>query len=57
MRTIAFHDQSTVRADFLDDRFARIRWLLTEFKNNSRKYYRHTEFVVIDELCFVQLRF
>ena len=32
MRTITFHDHNTVRADFLEDRFARIRWFLTEFE-------------------------
>ena len=32
MRTITFHDHNTVRADFLEDRFARMRWFLTEFE-------------------------
>ena len=49
MRIITFHDHSTVRADFLDDRFARMRWFLTEFENHARKYYRHTEFAAIGE--------
>ena len=43
--TITFHDHSTVSADFLDDRFACMKWFLTEFENNARKCYRHTEFV------------
>ena len=49
MRKITFHYHSTVTADFLHDRFARMRWFLTKFQNNPRKYYRHIEFVVIDE--------
>ena len=44
MRTITFHDHSTVRDDFLGDRFACMR-----FEKNAWKYYRHTEFFVIDE--------
>ena len=44
MRTITFHDHNTVRADFLEDRFAR----MTEFEKNARKYCRYTEFVAID---------
>ena len=31
MRPITFHDHNTVRADFLKDRFARMRWIFTEF--------------------------
>ena len=42
MRT-TFHDHSTVRADFLEDRFARMRWFLTI----SKKW---AEFVVTDEI-------
>ena len=49
MRTITFHDHDTVRANFLEDSFAHMRWFLTEFEKNARKYYWHTEFVVIDE--------
>ena len=49
IRTLSFHYHNTVRADFLDDRFAHMRWSLMEFENNTRKYYRHTEFAVIDE--------
>ena len=37
MRTMTLH------------RFARMRWFLTEFEKGARKYYQHTEFVVIDE--------
>ena len=29
--------------------FARMRWFLTDFEKSARKYYQHTEFVVIDE--------
>ena len=32
--TITFHDHSTVRADFLDNRFAHMKWFLIEFENN-----------------------
>ena len=32
MRTITFHDHNAVRADFLADRFARMRWFWTEFE-------------------------
>ena len=32
MRAITFHDHNTVRADFLEDKFPRIRWFLTEFE-------------------------
>ena len=49
MRTITFHDHHTIRADFLEDKFARMRWFLTEFEKNVRKYYWHAEFVLIDE--------
>ena len=38
----------TVRADVLEDRLARMRWYLAEFEKYARKYYRYTEFVVID---------
>ena len=44
MRAITFHDHNTVRDDFLGDRFACMR-----FEKNAWKYYRHTEFFVIDE--------
>ena len=40
--TITFHDHSTVRADFLDNRFAHMKWFLIEFENNTRKYYGDT---------------
>ena len=49
MRTITFHDHKAIRTDFLKNRFARMRWFVSEF-NNTRKYYRHTEFVAIDEI-------
>ena len=48
-RKLTFHDHNTVRADFLEDRFARMTWFLTEFLKNAQKYYWHTEFVVLDE--------
>ena len=32
MRAITFHDHNTVRDDFLEDKFARMRWFLTEFE-------------------------
>ena len=35
MRTITFHDHNTVTADFREDRFARMRWFLTEFESIS----------------------
>lgn len=37
MRTKKIHDHNTFRVDFLDKRFARIRWFLTEFENNADK--------------------
>ena len=49
MRRKIFHGNNTVRDYFLEDRFARMRWFLTEFEKNALKYYQHTEFVVIDE--------
>ena len=49
MRTITFHDHNTVRGDFLEDRFARMRWFLIEFEKNAWKCYWHTEYVVINE--------
>ena len=49
IKTITFRDHNTVRADFFQGRFAHMRWFLTEFEKYARKYYRHTEFVVIDE--------
>ena len=49
MRAITFYEYNAVRADFLEDKFARMRWFLTKFFKNAWKYYRHTEFVVIDE--------
>ena len=48
MRTITFHNK-TVRTDFL--RFTSMRWFVTEFKNNSRNYYRYTEFCINETLC------
>ena len=38
-----------IRTDFLKNRFAHIKWFVSEF-NNTRKYYRHTKFVAIDEI-------
>lgn len=49
MRNMTFHNQETLRSAFLKDRFARIHWLIKNFENNSRKYYRHTPYTVIDE--------
>ena len=49
MRTMISHYHNTVRADFLENKFSRMRWFFTECEKNARKYYRHTEFVVIDE--------
>ena len=62
MRTTTFHEHNTVRADFLEYRFARMKWFLTEFEKNARKYYRHTEFLVKDKTlrniyAFVFLKF
>ena len=48
-RTITFHDHSTLRTDFLDDRFVCMRCFLKKIENNARKYYRDTEVVVTDE--------
>ena len=48
MRTITFHDHSTVRTDFLDDSLGYTRLFLTEFQNNARKYDHHAEFAAID---------
>ena len=48
-RTRTFYDHNTVRVDFLEDRFARMRSFLTEFEKNVWKYYRNTEFVVMDK--------
>ena len=49
MRAIAFDDHNTVRADFFEYGFARLRCFLTEFEKNVRKHYCHTEFAVMDE--------
>ena len=49
MRTITFHDHNTVRGDFLEDRFACMRWFLIEFEKNAWKCYWYTEYVVINE--------
>ena len=49
IRRTTFHDHNTVIADFPEDRFVRMGWLLTEFEKIARNYYRHTEFAVIDE--------
>ena len=52
MKSITFYDHKKIRTDFLEDKFAAVRWFLTKFENNVRQYYHHTEFVVIDEtLC------
>ena len=32
-----FHDHNTVRADFLEDRFACMKWFLTEFEKKKKK--------------------
>ena len=44
MRTITFHDHNTVRADFLEDGSACVRWYLTESERNAQKYYWYPEF-------------
>ena len=31
-----FHDHNTVRADFLEDRFACMKWFLTEFEKKKK---------------------
>ena len=41
MRTITFHDYSSVRADLLDDSFACMKWLLTKFESNARRIGCH----------------
>ena len=46
MRNLSFNDPFTLRQDFLNDRFARMRWILTKFEDNARKHYKHTEFVL-----------
>lgn len=48
-RKITYHEHKTIRTNFLDNKFVRMRWFGTKFENNVRKYYRHTEFVVIDK--------
>ena len=42
MKTITFHDYKKIRIDFLENRFAAMRWFQTEFKNNARQCYRYT---------------
>ena len=37
MRTVTFHDHNTVRADFVEDRFARMRSFLTEFEKKCEE--------------------
>ena len=32
MTAITFHNHNTERADFVEDRFARMRWVLIEFE-------------------------
>ena len=36
LRAITFHDHNAARADFLEDKFFRIRWFLTEFEKKMR---------------------
>ena len=49
MRAITFYNINTVRADFLEDRFPRIRWFLTTFYGKCAEVLPTTKFVVIDE--------
>ena len=55
MKNISFHD--TLRQEYVTDRFARMRWLVTSFERNARMYYKHTAFGCIDETLRKLLRF
>lgn len=63
MRTRTSNSNETIWADFLENRFARIWWLVAEFENNTWEYYRPTEFFCdkwsfTKFLClFLQLQF
>ena len=46
MITITFYDHKTIRTDFPENRFARMRWFVTEF---ARNHYCHNWFIVIDK--------
>ena len=49
VRTITSHDHKKIKIDLFVDRFVRMEQLVTKSENNVQKYYRHNEFVVIDE--------
>ncbi len=49
MRHLSFHHPRTIAREFLQDRFARMRKLVTDFESNCRRMYRHGKQVVIDE--------
>ena len=49
MANIVFHNQETIQQVFLNDRFAKIRWLVDNFEKNAREIYRHTPFTAINE--------
>jgi len=55
LQCLCFYDNNRLRQDYLTDVFAKGRVLLDKFERNCREYYRHHEFVCLDETlinCF-----
>lgn len=50
MRCLTFDNRDNIRSNILNDRLARMRWLVTQFEKNARKSYHHSELVCIDEI-------
>ena len=49
IKSLSFHDHTTLRSDIVGDAYAKVRWLLDTFERNACLHYNHTEFVVLDE--------
>ena len=46
---LTVYNHENIRREFMNDKFAKMRWLVTKFEENARKHYRHTPLVCIDE--------
>ena len=48
-KCISFHDHTTIRLQFTDERFAKMREVLDIFEGNAKRHYKHSELVCLEE--------
>ena len=49
LKCLTFHDPVSLRINYTDDMFAKMRELLNMFEANLRKWFKHSELVCLDE--------